>query len=89
MKFTRHAKRRFAQRFPGLDPRDQWLGARLNRASGKILTQIRRQCPRHRYLASGIFRGCYYKLNKSSGIVFVVVPPETIITVFALITPAK
>ena len=86
---TRHAKRRFAERFPGLDPREQWSGARMNRASGSILAQIRRQCPRHRYLASGIFRGVYYKLNKASRIVFVVVPPERIITVFALITPAK
>lgn len=81
MKMTRHALVRWGQRCPGLDPDMEWYGAR--RASKKVRARIRSSCPEHAEYGTTAFRGYYYRVSRS-GVVFVVAPPETIVTVFRL-----
>lgn len=78
---SRHALDRWSQRCPGLDPDMEWHGAR--RASKKVRARIREACPAHAEYGTALFKGYYYRVSRS-GVVFVVAPPETVVTVFVL-----
>jgi hypothetical protein len=80
MILTRHATKRWAERFPGLDAQRAFDQSR--RAGRKIKARIRDRCPKHAHMVTRQFRGAYYRV--AGRIVFVCVAPERIITVFAL-----
>lgn len=87
MNMTRHARARWIERFPTLDPQVEWQQA--GRVGRRLRARIRSQCPAHAHLASGLFKGFYYRLSRA-GVVFVVAAPDTIVTVFRLDrSPAK
>lgn len=83
MLLTKHARDRWLERFPELDPAKEWADASTStgRVGKRRLAKIRASCPAHE--VSKDFKGVYYKLSPS-GVVFVVTPPETVITVFPL-----
>lgn len=85
--FTKHAERRWNQRFPHLDKMEEWSDAyRARRRIGRSFRlQLKKLCPiaRSRGVISKTFNGYYYKMSKNR-IVFVVAPPRIIITVFQL-----
>lgn len=88
--WSRHARRRWAERFPHLDPVEEWFTA-MTKAGvpGKSRRrQIREQCPWHarRGFISPSFQEFYYRISRS-GVVFVVVPGYLILTVFPLGAP--
>ena len=83
--FTRHAVNRFAERFSHLDIEEEWAKAKRQRTGQSTITKIRKQCRAHVAVTSKNFKGYYYKVSPSNKVVFVVAPPETIVTVFALI----
>jgi len=83
MRPTKHATERWAERFPDRDLTLEYCSAR--KGIGKRLRRkIGAQCPRHYRYTKGKFAGRYYLLNRND-IVFVMAPPEIIITVFELI----
>lgn len=82
---TQHAAVRFAERFPQLDIEEEWAKAKRQRTGRKKIIKIRKQCRAHLDVTSRNFKGYYYKVSPTNKVVFVVTPPETIVTVFALI----
>ena len=81
-KFSKHALWRWGQRFPGLDPMEQ-----IARADARVTRRIRRllreRCPRHHaQIKTGNKRTFY--LMTPDGIVFVMAPPATVVTVLDL-----
>ena len=78
MRLSTHAKKRWEERFPSLDPQTEWVNSR--RVGKRLRRQIGRKCPGNKRYALGMFSGRYYLLSKG-GVVFVVAPPETVITV--------
>lgn len=82
MYVTKHAAERWALRFPGRDLQAEY--ARTSRNVGrKTRRRIRESCPRHAAYAKASNRGHYYR-QTPEGIVFVMAPPETLITVLDL-----
>lgn len=81
--WTQHAKRRFRERFPGVNPADEWASAMT--ASGRVgrsrKRQLRQRCRGHSGVMGKSFAGYYYRIGRS-GCVFVVRPPFVIVTVF-------
>lgn len=78
LKLTNHAKLRWAERCPGIDPEREWYAARK---CGKYTKRkIKLACPGHANLMRG-FQGYWYALGPSN-IVFVVDGDQNIITVF-------
>jgi len=84
MIWSGHALRRFKERFPELDNLEEYAKACRNRIGARTLKRIRKQCPLHAEVTSHNFRGFYYKVSPQNKVVFVITPPETIITVFKL-----
>lgn len=79
VELTSHAKKRWKERCQGLDPDNEWGGAkRVGRARRK---KIMAACQKHAELMRGGFKGVYYTISRNE-VVFVVVPPEKVITVF-------
>lgn len=81
MRLTSHAKQRIAERFAGEDIQRLWCNARR---IGKLFKKIQSLCPRaaERYRRrQPVGR---YILMAPCKTVFVVQPPETVITVFRL-----
>lgn len=78
---TRHAAARWAERFPDLHLGDAY--ARARRGVGrKTRAKLRAACPAHVEYTQG-FKGRYFLITHDR-IVFVMTPPETIVTVFRL-----
>jgi hypothetical protein len=80
--FTPHALERIAQRFAGVDISNAYACSK--RTGKKTKKKISESCP----VASRVwmrhgFKGRYYRITKDK-IVFVVAPPEVILTVFRL-----
>lgn len=90
--FTPHALERFAQRFPNLDIRAEWLTAINSKGLNKLMwNHVRRNCPLNgeRYMSQWrMFKGIYYKLSKG-GVVFVIRPPMEVVTVLRVPEPEK
>lgn len=88
--WSRHASRRWRERFADLSRADEWASAMT--AAGRVgrgrRRQLRRQCRGHAQMGmlSGNFRGVYYRVSRS-GVVFVVAPGYRIVTVFPLEGP--
>lgn len=83
MILTAHAKQRIAERFAGEDIQHLWCNARRI-GKGKLFKKIQSLCPRaaERYRRrQPVGR---YILMTPCNTVFVVQPPETVITVFRL-----
>lgn len=76
---SQHAMDRWAERCPNLDPLVEWLTAK--HAGRKTRRYLREACPNHIKYATQSFKGYYYKISPK-GVIFVVTPPETVITVF-------
>lgn len=74
---TRHARERWAERFPLLDPETEWAAAR--RLGRKARRQVRESCPAHEHYTRRSFLGRY--LMASPRVVFVMALPEVVITV--------
>lgn len=79
VKLTNHARKRWQQRFAKLNISEQYSNA--GRPNKKLLKQIKATCPGHHHCRkSRTSNGRYFRATKD-GIVFVVAPPETIITI--------
>src|SRR5690606_2313727 len=76
---TRHARERWAERFPSLNLK--WEYEHAQPCGAKRRAKIREQCRHHAHLLTGQFRGKYFRLSPS-GVVFVMAPQETVVTVF-------
>ena len=79
MRMTDHARKRWAQRFPDLDPEEEYLRAR--RTTKRQRTQIRKQAPiasKKHYPSEGL----YYLYTRRSNIVWAMAAKEIVITVF-------
>lgn len=79
---TLHAQQRWAERFPDLDISLIFAKAKC-RVGRKTRALIRAACPAHDDVMRGGFKGIYYNMTPDR-IVFVMTPPETIITAFRL-----
>lgn len=80
--FTQHALERIAERFADIDIENAY--ANSGRVGRKTRQKIKASCPvSARKWMSGGFKGRYYRITKDK-IVFVVQPPETVVTVFRL-----
>lgn len=80
--FTAHALERIAERFAGIDIENAY--ACSNRVGRKTRQKIKASCPvSARTWMRGGFKGRYYRITKDK-IVFVIQPPEQIVTVFQL-----
>ena len=80
MKVTRHARKRWAERFPDKDIWAEFSNANqdIKKKSKKRILSV---CKAHSWYYDGVFKGRYMVKNRG-GIVFVVAPPEVIITAF-------
>ena len=84
MKVTRHAKKRWRERCPELNIETEF--ARARRRMGKKLRRIvARRSPKHLHYCDTVYKG-RYMVTTPEWIVFVVTPPEKIITVLDLRT---
>lgn len=79
MHFTMHAKMRWEERFPDFDKEIEWRQS--SRVGKKRKAQLKEQCPEHIDYMGTTFKGCYYRVS-NKGVVFVVSPKETVLTVF-------
>jgi len=80
---TPHAQARWEERFPGEELAAAYAQAQRGRVGRKTRAKLRKACPGNlQYMTSG-FAGRYYLMTPTN-IVFVMQPPETIITVFRL-----
>lgn len=84
MQLTHHAKQRWDQRFPDLDPEQEWSKAR--RLGRGLREALRKKCPRHAHLIRGhLVAGVYYRHTVDSRICWVVnIETDNVITVFSL-----
>lgn len=82
MRLTAHAQHRWAERFPGEEVSLAYARAK-QRVGRKTRRAIRAACPAHERLMTGGFKGVYYQMTPDR-IVFVMTPPEVVITVFRL-----
>jgi hypothetical protein len=82
LEYTPHALERIAERFPDVDIENAY--ARAGRVGKKTKRKIKDSCPvSARVWMTGCFKGRYYRITKDK-IVFVIEPPEKIVTVFRL-----
>lgn len=79
MTITDHAYKRWLERFPELNLVDEYAKAK-RRVGKKMRIKIRESCPKNTQYCTRKFNGRYMRMT-NEGIVFVVAPPETIITV--------
>lgn len=83
MNVTPHALERWNKRFPGESLELTYAQAQGRRVGRKTRDKLRRACPGNLQYMRGSFAGRYYLMTPTN-IVFVMQPPETIITVFRL-----
>lgn len=81
MQVTEHARQRWTERFPGSSLEETY--GRAQRVGNKSRKRIRDSCPAHERYMSRVFKGRYF-LRTGDGVVFVMAPGETIITVFRM-----
>ena len=74
---THHAHQKWKERFPDLDIEKEWAAAR--RCPKKVKKALRVSCPEHLQFMSATFKGRY--LLATDRVVFVVSPPEVVVTV--------
>jgi hypothetical protein len=86
MILTRHAQERWAERFPGKDIELAFVTAR--RIGQKTRKQLKAMCPQHAPIMRRTNVSYYYLITRKR-IVFVMAPPETVVTVFYLPTPGE
>jgi hypothetical protein len=82
MRLTTHAQQRWTERFPDEDLSLTYARAK-QRVGRKTRQAIRAACPAHEGVMRGGFKGIYYQMTPDR-IVFVMTPPEVVITVFRL-----
>lgn len=81
---TEHAKSRWQERFPEFDLVHEYAKSR-RLGNGRLAKRVASGLSeRHRSELRGDFKRTYYLISYSSGAVFVMVPPETVITVLKL-----
>jgi hypothetical protein len=82
--FTDHALARWKERFPDLDIKFEWRDAyRSGKVGRNTKVKLRKHCVAHREFLGSNFKGYYYRRSKK-GIIFVVAPPQIIVTAFKL-----
>ena len=84
--FSKHSVRRWRERFPDLDM--DLIYANSKRCGKKTKRKVANSCPGHSELWRGGFKGKYLRIAKH-WIVFVIAPPETVITVLDFRREAK
>ncbi len=78
-RFTEHAAARWVERFPGMNMLETY--AKANEKTGaKTRKMVAKSCRVHDWQWTVNYKGKYLRMTKDK-IVFVVAPPETIITV--------
>ena len=77
MILTHHAHLKWRERFPDLDIEREWAAAR--RCPTNVKRALRKSCPEHKRFMHATFKGRY--LLATDSVVFVVSPPEVVITV--------
>jgi hypothetical protein len=82
MNFTKHGLQRWQERFPSLDPRNEYATTVV--AKKAHLKRIAEFCPHQRNLLLGKQRRYEYRISENN-IVFVIGFDESIITVFRFI----
>lgn len=87
--WTDHAKRRSAERFPGVNIESIYASAKPLPRRGKMRARIKRACPVNakKWMSHG-FAGRYFKIAENR-IVFVIQAPETVLTVFEIMPVAN
>ena len=74
---TYHAQQKWAERFPDLDIDREYAAAR--RCPTKVKRELKKSCPEHKQFMEATFKGRY--LLATERVIFVVSPPEVVITV--------
>lgn len=74
---THHARRKWAERFQGISLEEEWRRAKP--CPRKVRAALRKTCPEHKQFMRATFNGRY--LLATDRVVFVVTPPEVVITV--------
>lgn len=77
MILTHHAYLKWKERFSDLDIKKEWAAARI--CPPKVKKTLRKSCPEHKKFMRATFNGRY--LLATDRVVFVVAPPEVVITV--------
>ena len=77
MILTNHANEKWKERFPGIDIEAEWKIAKP--CPRKVKSFLRKTCPEHKQFMQATFKGRY--LLATDRVVFVVTPPEVVITV--------
>lgn len=85
MQATKHAETRWLERFPTLDMEEVFAGAHC-RIGRKTRQKLRAACPAHEHYLHREFHGRYFRMARvnDARIIFVVAPPDRVITVFDL-----
>ena len=78
MKLTRHAKKRWEERFPDLDVENEF--AKVRRVGRAVKKKIKKSCPKNTEYCGRAFRGRYLMMTREK-IVFVMAPGNIVITV--------
>lgn len=78
--FTKHARQRFAERFPGMDLAQTFEMA--GRVGRKTRATISKRCESHAPVTIDRANGVFYLLNKRADAVFVCKEPVIVLTVF-------
>ncbi len=79
--FTKHARERFSERFPGMDFAQTFEGA--GRVGRKVRANISKRCKSHEPASVDRANGVFYRFNKKADAVFVCKEPEIVLTVFS------
>ena len=74
---TYHAREKWRKRFPHLDMEAEWKKAK--KCPRKVKRALHEMCPEHKRFMRATFNGRY--LLATDQVVFVVAPPEVVITV--------
>src|SRR3990167_3263818 len=77
MILTHHACLKWKERFPDLNLEKEW--AKAKPCPPKVKKALRKSCPEHKQFMQPTFKGRY--LLATDRVVFVVTPPEVVITV--------
>ena len=78
--FTKHARQRFRERFPGMDLAQTFESAGI--VSRKVRKTISKRCKGHQPASITRENGVFYRFNRKADAVFVCKEPETVLTVF-------
>lgn len=79
-KFTAHARKRWEERFPGVDPVNAWFCAKRIGKGG--FRQLRKQCPAHADEINKTGHSKYFLLYEKRIVFVVAVDTQEVVTVF-------